>query len=170
VGEVGDLVTVDDRDSVTGLDPGRFGAGSLHHATHPPRRRLFGTVEGAGRLADHHQGHIDQHRGQHEMHGRPGHRHPHTRPEPLLPVGPVLVGGVDRLDVVHPDDLHVRTCRYGLDAVLDLAAPGGPDPRSETQEELGDLHARSAGHDEVAQLVQEDHEHQGQDHHQRPRA
>jgi hypothetical protein len=103
--------------------------------------------------------HVDQAQRQDEVHGGTGHRHADPLPERLLAVGARFVGGIDRLDVVHPDDLHVGAGRDGLDAVFGLATVGGPDAGTEAQEELGGLHAGPLGHDEVAELVQGDHHH-----------
>ena len=51
----------------------------------------------------------------------------------------------------------------GLHAVLGLAAPEAPEPRPEAEEELGGLHARSAGGDVVAELVEEDRDQDADD-------
>ena len=48
--------------------------------------------------------------------------------------------------------------RDRLDAVLGLAATERPQARPEADEELGGLHARAAGGDEVPGLVEHDHE------------
>ena len=68
--------------------------------------------------------------------------------EPLagrgLAVGAGLVGGVDLFDVAHADDAHVAAGGDRLHAVLGLAPRERPQPRSEPEEELGDLHARRA--------------------------
>ena len=78
------------------------------------------------------------------------------RPVALLAVGAGLVLGRHLLEVVHADDAHVGAGGDGLHAVLRLAPPERPDAGPEAQEELGDLHAGSPGHEEVAQLVEED--------------
>jgi hypothetical protein len=81
----------------------------------------------------------------------------------------------------HPDDLHETTERQRFHAVLGLrtgdrleavtaldgdrlrpAATGGPDRRTEPDEELRDLDAGPPCRQEVAELVEEDRE---QDHH-----
>jgi hypothetical protein len=85
-------------------------------------------------------------------------------PVRLGPVGPLLVGGVDLLHVAHADDADVAARRDGLDAVLGLAPAERPQPRPEAQEELGDLHARPFGHDEMAELVEHDHPDDGHQH------
>ena len=97
------------------------------------------------------------------MHGRPGQRHRHLPGVALGPVGPRLVTLGHLVEVVHADDPHVGTGRDALDAVLGLALLERPDPRPETDEELGHLHSRPLGGQVVTELVHEDHEHEGQD-------
>ena len=80
-----------------------------------------------------------------------------------LAVGAGLVFGIDLFEVGHADDAHVAAGGDGLDAVLGLAPPERPDPRSESEEELGDLHPRLLGGDVVAPLVQHDREDQPDD-------
>ena len=75
----------------------------------------------------------------------------------LLAVGARLVLGRHLVEVVHPDDAHVRAGGDGLDAVLGLASLERPQPRTEAEEELGDLHARLLGGDVVTELVEDDH-------------
>jgi hypothetical protein len=74
------------------------------------------------------------------------------------------VGRVDVLEVVHPDDPHVRAGRDQLEAVLGLAPLEGPQPGPEPDEELGDQHAAALGHPVVAELVEDDrHEERAHD-------
>ena len=91
-----------------------------------------------------------------EVHGGSGDRDTEARPERLLSVGAGLVGGIDLLEVVHPDDADVGAGRDGLHPELGLTAAERPDLRSEPDEELGRLHARPSRRQVVAELVQED--------------
>src|SRR5262249_48308495 len=84
-------------------------------------------------------------------------------PRLLVPVRARLVGRVDLLEIGHPDDAAVAAERNGLDAVFRLAAAHRPQARTESDEELGDLHARPLGRDELAQLVRHDHHEEGED-------
>src|SRR5207302_3485507 len=105
----------------------------------------------------------DEDEGDDEVHRRAGDRDRQPPPERLGAVRAFLVGGVNLIEVVHADDLHVGAGRYRLDAVLRLAALEGPDARTEPEEELRDLHARRLGGEVVAELVQEDHDDEGDD-------
>ena len=82
------------------------------------------------------------------------------RPERLRPVRPVFVLGIHLVDGAHPDDLDVGTERDRLDAVFGLTALERPDPGSEAEEELGDLHPGRLGREIVAGLVGDDEEHE----------
>ena len=62
-----------------------------------------------------------------------------------------------------PGDLAEAAERQRLDAVLGLAASGRPDGAAEPEEEALDLHAEQLGGGEVAALVEQDGQHQGQD-------
>ncbi|MEZ5247698.1 MAG: hypothetical protein R2713_00315 [Ilumatobacteraceae bacterium] len=104
------------------------------------------------------------------MHQRAGGDHEHAARIALVPVGLRLVGGIDLVEVVHADDPHERTERQQTDAVLRLAPTEAPQLRAHEQEELGGLHARPSGRDEVTDLVQEDTHQQAEHEQQRPRA
>ena len=67
----------------------------------------------------------------------------------------MLNGRVNNLEVVHASDPNIGTGRNGLDPVFGLAAPKRPQAGAEPDEELGDLHPTPAGHQVVAQLVED---------------
>ena len=67
---------------------------------------------------------------------------------------------MELLGAGHADDPAVATCGDCLDPVLGLAPSNRPQPRTEADEELGDFHAAALGGDEVAELVQDDHDDQ----------
>jgi hypothetical protein len=77
-----------------------------------------------------------------------------------------VVGRVDVLVGVHPDDPDVATERDGLDAVLGLPSLRRPEAGTKTQEELRRLHPRRFGREEVARFVDHDEERDGDDHRQ----
>ena len=78
-----------------------------------------------------------------------------------------LVGGVDLLHGVHPDDAHVAAERERLRAVLGLATAERPQTRPEAEEELGGLHPRALGGEEVPELVEHHEEDDADDDDQR---
>ena len=114
--------------------------------------------------ADRDPHHEQQEKGENEVHGRTGDGHREAARERLLPVGAGLVGGVDLLEVAHPEDADVPADRDGLDPVLGLAAFDGPEAGPEAEEVLADLHPRPLGGDEVAELVQHHDGDEGEDH------
>ena len=89
---------------------------------------------------DHHE---EQEERDDQVHGDAGEHDLQAIAVAALPVGARLVGGVDLFEAAHPDDAHVAAERERLHAVLGLAALERPQPRSEPEEELGDLHARA---------------------------
>ena len=105
-----------------------------------------------------------EHEGHEEVHGRAGHRHQQAGVEGLLPVGAGLVLGVDLLEVGHARDLHVAPQREGLDPVLGLAPSERPQARPEPEEVFGHLHPAPLGRQQVAELVDHDHDDDGGDH------
>ena len=98
-----------------------------------------------------------QHDRDDEVHRRTGARRRTTfGRQRLRAVRARLVLGRDLFEVGHADDAAVAAERDRLDAVLGLAPRERPEARAEADEELGDLHARALGRDEVAELVQHD--------------
>ena len=107
----------------------------------------------------------EQHGGDGDVHHRSGADDEQPLRVALLPIGARLVGGIDLVEVVHPDDAHEGAERQQAHAVLGLAALEAPQARPEADEELGDLHARRPGGEVVTGLVQEDrHEDADQEH------
>ena len=169
--EGGDGLPADAQHLVAGAQAGLVGAGALDHVADGPRRLVdrraaepLGERTAAGHAEDR-EGDDEEDEGLQEVHDRAG-RHDQEAPRVrLLPVGAVLV--LRRhvgLEVAHPEDAHVGAERDALDAVLGLAPLERPDLGPEEEEELGDLHARPLGREVVAELVQEDHDHEGADH------
>ena len=108
----------------------------------------------------------EQNKCNQEMHCRPGNSHTDSLRTRLLSVGAGLQSRVHLFHIAHPDDLDVRPSRDDLQPVLGLAASERKDPGAKPDEEFGDQHAGSASHDEVAELMQENHDDDGCNHHQ----
>src|SRR4051794_18678982 len=104
-----------------------------------------------------------QHHGDDHVHRGAGDKDDRPLARRLPIEGAWLVLGFDRLQVGHPDDLHVAAGRDGLEAVLGLALLPGPQRRAETHEELGRLHPELLREREVTGLVQH-HRDQQRDH------
>ena len=113
----------------------------------------------------------EQDEGDDEMGDHPCEHDGEPLRERLVAIGTRLVARVDLLEVVHPDDAAVAAEGERLHPVLGLAPPHGPQPGTESDEELGHLHTGPLGRCEVAGLVQHDHQQdRDDDHHGRERA
>ena len=100
------------------------------------------------------------------MGGRPGEHYGHPLRVGLLAVGPRLVCRIDDVEAAQAGDPDVGASRNGPDPVGGLAPAYRPQAWAEADEELGDLHPRPPGDQEVTQLVQDQHRNDRQDHHQ----
>ena len=106
---------------------------------------------------------VDEDEGENQVHGHAGEDHREAVAEGAAPERTALLVRVDVFQVAHPDDADVPAGRDGLHAVLRLAAPEGPHPRPEAEEELRHLHARALGREVVTGLVEHDQRHDAED-------
>jgi len=146
-------------DLITVPEPGRRGGTALADRTCAP-------FSGRG-ATEKHEDDERQGQGNDEVHRRARHGNADALQKRLPSVGACFVGRVDLVRVHHPDDPHVRTGRNRFEPVLHLAAVKRPDSRAKPDEELGDLHAGATCHQEVTELVEEDHHDQAHDHNDR---
>lgn len=160
---VGGRGAVDRDDGVAGLQPDldrarRLTVGHLHHRGHGGRGHRLTVLEHGLALG---QGDAEEDQvSDEEVRSDTGQDDQGLRPERLLPVGPALVLGLHLLERAHADDLDVGPERDRLDPVLGLTSLEGPDPGTEAQEELRDLHPGGLRGEVVARLVGHDEEDQ----------
>jgi hypothetical protein len=114
---------------------------------------------GAGRigLADEREDAPEDEDRQDQVGQRPGQDDERTRPDTLLGERARGVGGLGRFVAgVFPDHLDIAAERKGGQQVLRLASLHAHELRAETQGKLQNPDLRPLGHQEVAQLVEED--------------
>ena len=99
----------------------------------------------------------------HEMRHRAGRDHRCPLPDRLGSKGPREVFRLGFLERVHAGDPDVTTERERLHTVFGLPSTGGPYPWAEPDEELLDLDLERLGREEVARLVDQYHQKDGDD-------